>query len=92
MADVRRVRIVVNGRVQGVWYRGSMQQEAERLGVAGWVKNCLDGSVEAVVEGTPAVIDALIAWCWKGPPAARVDDVAVHEEAPQGLRGFRVTR
>jgi acylphosphatase len=69
-----------------------MEETARRLGVAGWVKNCVNGNVEAVAEGPAAVIDALIAWCWEGPPLARVDDVAVHEEPPQGLTGFRVTR
>ena len=92
MADVHRVRLVISGHVQGVWYRGSMQREAERLGLAGWVKNRPDGSVEAVAEGARALVDALISWCWKGPPAARVADVAVHEEAAQGLKGFQVTR
>lgn len=88
----RRVHVLIAGRVQGVWYRGAMQREAERLGLAGWVKNRPDGKVEAVVEGAPAHVDSLVAWCRKGPPSARVEDVAVHEEPPQGLSGFRVTR
>jgi len=92
MHDLRCVRLVISGRVQGVWYRGSMEETARRLGVAGWVKNCSNGNVEAVAEGEPAAIDALIAWCWKGPPAARVNDVAVHEEPAQGLTGFRIAR
>ena len=91
MAELRRVRLVVSGRVQGVWYRGSMEEEALRLGVAGWVKNRPDGSVEAVAEGAPQKIEALIAWCWKGPPAASVGNVEVHDEPVQGLRGFHVT-
>jgi acylphosphatase len=91
-AAVRRVRLVVSGRVQGVWYRGSMEREALRLGVTGWVKNRSDGTVEAVAEGGADAIDELVAWCRKGPPSARVDRVEVHEEAAQGLAGFRVTR
>jgi acylphosphatase len=87
----RRVRLVIRGRVQGVWYRGSMEREAVRLGVAGWVKNRPDGTVEAVVEGDAAAVESLVAWCRKGPPSARVDDVEIHDEAPQGLSGFRVT-
>ena len=91
MVELRRVRLIVSGRVQGVWYRGSMEHEAVRLGVAGWVKNRPDGNVEAVAEGAPAAIEALIGWCRKGPPAARVADVAVHDEPVQGLKGFHVT-
>ena len=91
MTPTRRVRLVVSGRVQGVWYRGSMEREAARLGVAGWVKNRPDGTVEAVVEGDPASVEALVGWCRKGPPSARVDGVEIHDEAPQGLAGFRVT-
>ena len=90
--QVRRVRLVISGRVQGVWYRGSMEREALRLGVAGWVKNRPDGTVEAVAEGGAAAVDDLVAWGRQGPPSARVDRVEVHEEAVQGLTGFRVTR
>jgi len=67
----------ISGRVQGVWYRESMRLEAERLGVAGWVRNGRDGSVEAMVQGEKSAVGALIEWAWKGPPAARVDAVAV---------------
>jgi len=73
MKLTRHLRIT--GRVQGVWYRESMRQEAERLGVAGWVRNTRDGAVEAVVQGEEAAVAALIAWAWEGPPAARVEDV-----------------
>ena len=72
-----RAHVVVRGRVQGVWYRGSMQAEARRLGVAGWVRNLPDGSVAAEIEGERTAVDALIAWARQGPPGARVDDVRV---------------
>ena len=86
-----RAHLVVRGRVQGVWFRGSMQDEARRLGVVGWVRNRLDGSVEAEIEGERADVDALVAWARHGPPGARVSDVSVEWIAPTGARdGFAV--
>jgi len=88
-----RAHLVVRGRVQGVWFRGSMQDEARRLGVAGWVRNRPDGTVEAEVEGTREAVDGLIAWARHGPPGARVADVRVDWIAPRGEQGgFVVTR
>ncbi|WIM04552.1 MAG: acylphosphatase [Candidatus Nitricoxidivorans perseverans] len=75
MTEVRR--LVITGRVQGVWYRGGMVGEARRLGVAGWVRNRHDGSVEAVIEGTPEAVAAMIGWARRGPAGAEVDHVAV---------------
>jgi acylphosphatase len=67
--------LVISGHVQGVWYRESMRLEAERLGVAGWVRNRRDGAVEAVAQGEEQAVATLIAWCRKGPPAARVEGI-----------------
>ena len=77
---VRR-RVVVTGRVQGVWFRESMRIEAGRLGVTGWVRNRMDGSVEAVVQGEAEAVEAMIRWACRGPEAADVRDLEVIDEA-----------
>jgi len=88
-----RAHVIVRGRVQGVWFRGSMQDQAERLGVAGWVRNRPDGTVEAEIEGERSAVDALVAWARHGPPGARVSDVSLDWVPPRGDRnGFAVTR
>ncbi len=89
--EVRRLRVLVEGRVQGVWFRESTREEAERRGVRGWVRNLADGRVEAVFEGEPAGVDALVRWVRRGPERALVTEVTVSSEAPQGEQGFRVT-
>jgi len=91
MAEDRiRRRVVVHGRVQGVFFRGSTQDEARRAGIDGWVRNLPDGAVEAVFEGSPAGVEQLVAYCRRGPSWAQVTSVDVVEEAPEGERGFRV--
>lgn len=88
-----RAHLVVSGRVQGVWFRGSMQEEAGRLGVSGWVRNRRDGVVEAEVEGERGAVEVLVAWTHHGPPGACVDAVTVEWIAPRGESGgFVVTR
>lgn len=88
-----RVRLRVSGRVQGVFYRQSTSIEAARLGLAGSVRNLPDGSVEVVAEGSRAGVESLVAWCRRGPPAARVADVEAAWEAPTGAAGdFTVLR
>ena len=82
---------VVSGRVQGVYYRASTQQQARRLAVAGWVRNRPDGSVEAWVEGAPDAVEALLAWMRRGPAGARVTDITVTETLPQNDADFVVT-
>ena len=88
---VRR-RVVVHGRVQGVWFRGATEREARAAGVAGWVRNRADGTVEAVFEGPPEAVGRLLAFCRHGPSGARVDRVDESEEEPEGLAGFAVRR
>jgi acylphosphatase len=80
--------IVVRGQVQGVNYRSAAQDAAGDLGVAGWVRNRDDGTVEMVVEGDDDAVEEMIAWAREGSPQARVDDVEVTETEPQGLRSF----
>lgn len=82
---------VVSGRVQGVYYRASTQQEARRLAVAGWVRNRPDGNVEAWLEGAPDAVEALLAWMRRGPEGARVTDLAVTEILPRDHTDFVVT-
>lgn len=86
--EVRR-RIRVSGRVQGVWFRASAEREAARLGVAGFARNERDGSVTVEAEGTPAAVEAMVAWCRVGPPRATVTAVAVEDLAPLGSTSFR---
>jgi acylphosphatase len=89
MATARR-RVVVHGRVQGVFFRDSTEKEAASRGVSGWVRNRDDGTVEAVFEGEPDAVDALVEWCESGPSRADVDRVEVSEEEPEGLSEFEV--
>ena len=82
--ETRRVRLIIRGRVQGVWYRGSAQEIARELDLTGWVRNLGDGSVELVAEGERSALEALKAWCREGPPMARVHDVLEEELTPCG--------
>jgi len=91
--DRRRASLLISGKVQGVFFRESARQEAERLGVTGWVRNLADGRVEALVEGGKDAVDAFVQWCHRGPPRARVDGVAVKDAAPTGeFPSFTVER
>ncbi len=85
-----RKHVVVAGRVQGVFFRDSLRRLAEQHGVAGWVRNTWDGTVEAVFEGEPDAVERLVEFCRAGPSGASVDHVEVREEQPEGLAGFRV--
>ncbi len=90
MAETIARDVVVSGRVQGVFFRDSTRREAARLGVAGWVRNCPDGTVQAHVEGSPEAVAELVRWCREGPSHADVDDVRVSEVEPEGRRGFEI--
>ncbi|MGH8977887.1 MAG: acylphosphatase [Acidimicrobiia bacterium] len=85
-----RVRVVVTGRVQGVWFRDSCREQARALRVAGFVRNRGDGAVEAEFEGPPAAVARMVAWCREGPPRARVDGVETEDCPVVGEQVFRV--
>jgi acylphosphatase len=92
MGDERiRRRVVVQGRVQGVFFRDSVRERARSRGVDGWVRNRHDGTVEAAFEGPPDAVDALVRFCQEGPRGARVQRVEVTDERPEGLEGFAVS-
>ena len=81
----------MHGRVQGVGYRDAMCEAVREARVQGWVRNRRDGTVEALIQGEPAAVEALVAWCRRGPPAARVTSVVVHETEVDGaVAGFSV--
>jgi acylphosphatase len=87
---VIRRRVLIRGKVQGVFFRDTTRRQAESRGVAGWVDNRSDGSVEALFEGDQDDVEAMIAFCRQGPRGAEVDGVEVSEEQPEGLTGFEV--
>jgi acylphosphatase len=85
-----RARVVVHGRVQGVFFRAETRDRARSFGVAGWVRNAPDGTVEAVFEGDRERVESLVEWCRGGPPLAAVTGVDVDWEEPRGEPGFAV--
>jgi len=89
MQVVRR-RVVVEGRVQGVWFRETCRREAAAAGVSGWVRNRPDGRVEAVFEGEPSAVGRMVDWCRRGPSRAVVMQVEVFDEPLAGGSGFEV--
>jgi acylphosphatase len=88
--EVTRARVRVTGRVQGVFFRSEARDRARSLGVAGWVRNARDGSVEAEFEGPRQRVSSMVDWCRRGTSLAQVDDVAVEWSEPQGERTFEI--
>ena len=88
--SVIRRRVTVSGRVQGVFFRDGCSREARGRGVAGWVRNRADGTVEAVLEGEPEAVEQVLAWMRAGTTSARVTDVRTAPEEPAGEQGFSV--
>jgi acylphosphatase len=90
--DTIRAHLIIEGRVQGVFFRDSTRREAIELGLKGWVKNRFDGSVEVVAEGPREKVETLIAWCHHGPPIARVTRVReIKEDYTGEFDSFKVT-
>ncbi len=90
MSETVRSRVVVRGHVQGVFFRDTCRRKATERGVAGWVSNRGDGAVEAVFEGEPDAVRALVEWCGEGTRGADVESVDETSEEPEGLSGFEV--
>ena len=88
-SDPVRRRVVVHGRVQGVFFRDTARREASRHRVGGWVRNTRDGTVEAVFEGQRGDVERMVGFAEEGPPEAQVERVEVFEEEPEGLERFR---
>lgn len=87
---MKRARVVVHGSVQGVFFRVETRDRARSLGLAGWVRNVPDGTVEAVFEGEDERVESMAEWCRRGPPGAQVDHVEVEWGEPEGGAGFAI--
>ncbi len=87
---MKRVHVRIHGHVQGVFFRDTVSTEAGERGIAGWVRNAPDDSVEAVFEGDADAVEAMVELCGQGPRAARVERLDADEEEPEGLSGFEV--
>ncbi|RLB55262.1 MAG: acylphosphatase [Deltaproteobacteria bacterium] len=92
MSETARLHAVIHGRVQGVFFRASARDQAERLGVTGWVRNCPQGTVELVAEGERGQLEQLLQWCHRGPDYARVERVQAEWLPPTGeFASFMIT-
>ncbi len=89
---MKKVKVFIIGRVQGVGFRAFCRHKAEKLGINGWVRNAHNGGVEAVFEGNEEQVNQMVEWCWQGPPLAQVSDVKIEEEKPEGFKDFKVIR
>ncbi len=87
MADAKRIHVIVEGRVQGVFFRAFTREEALKLNLSGWVRNRPEGSVEAVVEGEAGAVEKMAQWFHRGSPSSMVENVIISEESPVGDTG-----
>jgi len=89
---MKTVRLIIKGKVQGVFYRATAKDVADLLGIKGWVRNLPDNNVEITATATDELLQKFIAWCKQGPPRARVNEVIVEELNPEEFKGFKVIR
>jgi acylphosphatase len=82
----------IRGNVQGVFYRATVKEVADKIGISGWVKNTADGDVEALISGTDDQLQTFIEWCWQGPPAAIVTAIKIEERTEEAVVGFIILR
>ena len=87
---MKRAKVIVQGSVQGVFFRAETRDRARSLGLAGWVRNVPDGTVEAVFEGVDERVESMVDWCRRGPGGARVEEVEVAWTEPEGEEGFSI--
>jgi acylphosphatase len=87
---LKRAEVIVRGSVQGVFFRAEARDRARTLGLAGWVRNVPDGTVEAVFEGEDEPVESMVEWCSRGPAGARVEKVDVDWSEPEGDQGFSI--
>jgi len=87
---LKRAKVIVHGAVQGVFFRVEARDRARSLGLAGWVRNVPDGTVEAVLEGDDERVELMVEWCRRGPAGARVEEVEVDWSEPEGEDGFSI--
>ena len=89
---MKTVRLIIKGKVQGVFYRATAKNVADLIGVDGWVKNLPDDNVEIMATAAEDVLQKFIAWCKQGPPKAKVDEVVIEELNPEDFKGFKIIR
>ena len=89
---MQTLKIKIEGQVQGVFFRQSTQEKVRELGIKGTVQNCEDDSVEIIATGTKEQLDKLVAWCWEGPPKAKVINVTAQELSLQQFYNFSIIR
>ena len=89
---MKTIRLIIKGKVQGVFYRATAKEIADDLGIKGWVRNLPDNNVEIRATATEEILQKFIEWWKQGPPKARVDEVIVDELSPEELNGFRIIR
>ncbi len=90
--DKKTVHVYIKGKVQGVFFRANTKEQAEKLNVQGWVRNMRDGRVEALFEGDPDAVDAMISWCHNGPELSFVEEVTVQQISSSGCSDFKIKR